>query len=209
MNRRRFIQLSSFAALGSASQRLAASATLLPTPRESAGPFYPVIEQKDKDFDLTQIAGQLGKAKGRVITISGKVFDTDGQALEDVSVEIWQANAAGRYHHPSDRSAVAVDESFQGWAIVPTGSAGDFRFKTILPGAYDIGGGRVRPPHIHFKLKKSGLRELTTQMYFPEQVLNETDILLMRKSPQEQQRMIAEVDTSEADGFYFPIVMQA
>lgn len=209
MNRRQFIHIGSLTALGSASQKLAASTTLLPTPSETAGPFYPVVEQKDKDFDLTQIKGRLGKARGKSIEISGKVVDTHGQILEDVTVELWQANAAGRYHHPSDTNRAPVDENFQGWAIVPTGKTGAFRFKTVLPGAYPVGNGWVRPPHIHFKLNKPGYRELTTQMYFPQQALNEVDRLLMRKSSQEKQGMIAQMDKQREDGFYFQVVMQA
>jgi len=91
---------------------------------------------------------------------------------------------------------------------VPTNSQGAFRFKTVLPGAYAVSNHWARPPHIHFKLVKPGFAELTTQMYFPDEALNDVDRLLMRKSSQERQSMIARADDKRNDIFYFQVVMQ-
>jgi protocatechuate 3,4-dioxygenase beta subunit len=88
--------------------------------------------------------------------MKGSVRDTDGQSVEDVTVDLWQANAAGRYRHPHDPNTAPLDEDFQGWAIVPSGKDGEFRFKTVFPGVYPAGEGWVRPPHIHFKVSKRG-----------------------------------------------------
>ena len=85
---------------------------------------------------------------------------------------IQQANAAGRYNHPRDPNKAELDHNFQGWAIVPSGEEGDFKFKTIKPGIYPVGGGWKRPPHIHFKVSYQGFQTLTTQMYFPGEELN-------------------------------------
>jgi protocatechuate 3,4-dioxygenase beta subunit len=164
------------------------------TPSDAEGPFYPVEQQKDKDFDLTQVEGHTDKAKGQVITITGRVLDTDGNPIENVMVELWQANAVGRYAHPRDTSKTEIDPHFQGWAIVPSGKEGKFDFKTIKPGAYQAGKNWVRPPHIHFKASKFGFQPVTTQMYFPEDAkLNEADGLLKRKSKLEQGMMIAKL----------------
>ena len=209
MDRRKFLKNSSLLALASASQTVHATANLLPTPSETAGPFYPVTAQKDKDFDLTNIAGRVGTAKGKIIDISGRVLDTTGAVLEDVTVELWQANAAGRYQHPSDTNPAPVDENFQGWAVVPTNNQGAFRFKTVLPGAYAVSNNWARPPHIHFKLSKPGFAELTTQMYFPDEALNDIDRLLMARTPQERESLTAKADESRQDAFYFQMVMQA
>ena len=103
-----------------------------PTPPETEGPFYPLYPQKDKDFDLTQVAGRSGVAKGRVIIIQGQVLDTEGRAIEDATVELWQANAAGRYRHPSDRNTAPLDPNFQGWAIVQSGRQGRFHFIIVM-----------------------------------------------------------------------------
>lgn len=183
-----------------------------PTPPEVEGPFYPVIAQKDKDFDLTQVEGRQGVAKGKVINIQGRVLDTQGKPIEDATVDLWQANAAGRYAHPRDRNRAPLDANFQGWAIVNSGREGGFRFKTIFPGIYPASRDWFRPPHIHFKVNKPGYAELITQMYFPGQELNDSDLLLLQKSDEAAARMIAAVDTrneaSEVDTYIYNIVLR-
>ena len=164
---------------------------LRPTPPEVEGPFYPVVAQKDKDFDLTRIEGKTESAKGNVIIIEGRVVDTNGTPVTDATVDLWQANAAGRYAHPHDSSSAPLDPNFQGWAIVPSGKGGGFRFKTIYPGTYPASKNWTRPPHIHFKVSKRGYVEVTTQMYFPDEALNKKDLLLQRKSVADQKVMIA------------------
>ena len=161
------------------------------TPRETEGPFYPTYKQKDKDFDLTLIEGRKERAKGEVVEITGRVINTKGEPIEDATVDLWQANAAGRYRHPSDSSRAPLDPNFQGWAIVQSGKKGEFKFKTIIPGAYAVSNNWSRPPHIHFKITKRGYQELITQMYFPDQELNKKDRLLQRKSQSQQAMMIA------------------
>ncbi len=178
------------------------------TPKETKGPFYPITPQKDKDFDLTQIEGNKEVAKGKTIVIEGVVVDTDGKIVEDASVEIWQANAAGRYAHPHDTNKAPLDENFQGWAIVPSGKEGTFKFKTILPGAYPAGKDWMRPPHIHFKITKLGYIELITQMYFPDHELNAKDRLIMRKTPEEQKLMIAQKPKADEELYKFQIVLE-
>src|SRR5690606_34544996 len=107
--------------------------------------------------------------------------DTSGNPVADATVDLWQANSMGRYRHPDESSQNPLDPNFQGWAIVPSGRNGGFRFKTVFPGAYSAGLGWSRPPHIHFKISKAGFRPLTTQMYFPGHPLNEKNYLLRRK----------------------------
>lgn len=178
-----------------------ASATKYSTPSEVEGPFYPVFPQKDKDFDLTFVKGKQARAKGQTIWIEGRVVDSLGNAIEDATVDLWQANAAGRYRHPHDSNPAPLDPNFQGWAIVKSGKNGQFKFKTILPGAYPASRQWMRPPHIHFKVNKVGYQELTTQMYFPGEPLNNVDLLLQRKAPQQQRLMIA-TKTSDAPLVY-------
>ncbi len=180
-----------------------------PTPTEIEGPFYPLTPQKDKDFDLTQIEGVNGTAQGRIIHIDGQVLDTEGDPVEDVTVDLWQANAAGRYRHPHDSNPAPLDPNFQGWAIVQSGKQGRFHFKTVLPGAYPASRTWMRPPHIHFKVSKRGYDELVTQMYFEGQELNENDLLLMRKSDAEKQRMIAKRIKDQPETYRYTIILQA
>lgn len=210
-NRRRFLSLSlAGITTGAITSHALADGTdnkkQAPTPGEIEGPFYPKYMQKDKDFDLTQIEGHDVSAKGEVIFIEGQVVDTKGQAVEDAIVDLWQANAAGRYRHPHDPNTAPLDPNFQGWAIVPSGKEGAFRFKTIFPGSYPAAKNWMRPPHIHFKISKRGYVELTTQMYFEGDPLNEKDFLIQRKSQAEQKRMIAK-KISDAPATYRHLIV--
>ncbi len=187
-NRRDFIKVG---VVTGVSMMAASSHAMNSTPKEIKGPFYPITPQADKDFDLTQVDGQTGVAEGDVVEIMGRVLDTEGNPIPDATVDIWQANAAGRYRHPHDNNDAPLDPFFQGWAIVSSGTEGAFRFKTIIPGAYPVMPNWTRPPHIHFKVSKAGFHELITQMYFPDHPLNDVDHLLQGKSKAEQAMMVA------------------
>ncbi len=178
------------------------------TPKQIEGPFYPVVAQKDKDFDLTKIEGQEGTADGKVVIISGHVLNTDGTSVEDATVDLWQANAAGRYRHPSDKNEAPLDPNFQGWAIVPSGKNGEFKFKTVVPGSYPASKDWFRPPHIHFKVSKLGYVELITQMYFPGENLNDTDKLLQRVPEAQRASLIAKIIPGEPETLEFKIVLE-
>lgn len=208
-NRRKFIQGSLQAGLSGTLGIFAGSAMAKSlTPKEVEGPFYPIWIQKDKDFDLTQVEGTSGQAIGRAIFIQGQVWDSDGNPLEDAIVDLWQANAAGRYRHPFDSNTAPLDPNFQGWAIVPSAKDGRFRFKTIYPGEYPASRNWTRPPHIHFKISKKGYAELITQMYFPDHPLNQSDLLLQSKSSVEQQLMIAEKISNQPEIYLYNIVLK-
>lgn len=210
LRRRLFIGygITGIAAMLSATARTAG--LLQPTPPETEGPFYPLKAQKDIDFDLTRVEGQSGTAQGTIIFVEGRVLDTTGNSIADATVDLWQTNAMGRYRHPDESNRNPLDPNFQGWAIVPSGQDGGFRFKTVFPGAYSAGWGWTRPPHIHFKISKPGFRPLTTQMYFPDQPLNEKDYLLRRKSEAERKLMIASLsgDVDDPATYRWDIVLQ-
>lgn len=193
-SRRELLQLSlisSAASIVGMSGSLAKALALMPTPSETEGPFYPVINQKDKDADLTQIGGYINRADGQYIVISGRVIDVSGRPVGKAMLDIWQADANGRYRHPRDPNKANLDHNFQGWAVIQTDDEGLYRFKTVMPGAYPASSTWTRPPHIHVKIFKPGYMALTTQMYFPNQELNKSDLLLSQKSAIEQSAMIA------------------
>ncbi|MDX1683239.1 MAG: protocatechuate 3,4-dioxygenase [Phycisphaeraceae bacterium] len=211
-DRRRFLKSAAWATLAAGTVTSARAGDYQvdhpPTPTEIKGPFYPVHAQKDKDFDLTRIKGRDERAKGEAVIIEGRVLDTEGEPVEDAQVEIWQANAAGRYRHPHDANPAPIDPHFQGWAIVPSGEKGGFRFRTIVPGPYPVSEKWERPPHIHYKVSKRGYVELVTQMYFPDEPLNEKDRLLQRKSDAEQSLMIARRTDAEEPTFAWTIYLE-
>jgi len=165
---------------------------LTPTPAEVEGPFYPVTDQRDKDADLTKVEGHVGQAKGQPIVIKGTITDIRGAPVNCATIELWQANAAGRYNHPRDPNPAPLDLDFQGWAVINSDMNGHYRFKTVKPGAYPATKTWTRPPHIHFRISGIGCRTLTTQLYFPNEPLNKTDLLLRNKSMIEQSAMTAE-----------------
>ena len=151
---------------------------LTPTSDQELGPFYPVQHLADTDADLTHIEGVNGTATGTPINVIGRLLDMKGNAIPNGRLEIWQANAGGRYRHSGDTNdKIPIDPNFQGYAVLKTDSAGNFKFRTVKPGAYPIGGGRWRTPHIHFDV--SGRNErMVTQMYFPGEKLNDSDFIL-------------------------------
>jgi protocatechuate 3,4-dioxygenase beta subunit len=147
------------------------------TPVQVLGPFYPMTKPLDDDADLTSIRGKSGKAAGQVIHVMGRVINTQGEAVAGARIEIWQANAHGRYTHPSDKNPAPLDPNFEGYAVLQTDVEGRYRFKTIKPGAYPDDGGRTRPPHIHFDVA-GRINRTVTQMYFAGDPHNATDRFL-------------------------------
>lgn len=148
-----------------------------PTETMTIGPFYPVLRPVDEDADLTLVNGMKTRAKGEVIQMTGRVLDGAGRPVSGAKIEIWQANAAGKYAHPADGSPVPLDDGFQGFGVQTTDSEGRYRFKTIRPAAYTIPDGRTRTPHIHFDIASKRTR-IVTQMFFPGEPMNAGDFLL-------------------------------
>jgi protocatechuate 3,4-dioxygenase beta subunit len=175
------------AAAGLGLAPLQAWADLLPTPAQTTGPFYPLELPLDDDNDLTRMMESAELARGEVLHVVGRVLDSAGAVLEGARVELWQANAVGRYHHPLDRNSLEVDPGFQGYGQTVTGADGGYRFKTIKPGLYP---GRTR--HIHFKVIAPGRPELATQMYFAGEPDNARDGLLGRLSAEGQAALTVE-----------------
>lgn len=152
----------------------------MPTTEEILGPFYPLRLPVDQDSDLTLIAGTSQRALGQVVYLSGRVTNLRGDPVADADIEVWQANAAGRYTHPGDRNPAPLDPHFEGFAKIRTAADGSYRIKTIKPGAYPTPvPGWMRPPHIHFDVRGRASR-LATQMYFADEPLNGKDMLLQR-----------------------------
>ncbi len=127
------------------------------TPAQTEGPFYPVREPKDADYDLLK-HGDKTYAKGKPAWVEGQVRDLEGRPLKGGVIEIWQCDEAGHYDHPAD--GAKMDPAFQGFGRVVLDNEGRFRFRTIKPVPYT-----GRTPHIHAKVKLGKLELLTTQFY--------------------------------------------
>ena len=176
------------------------------TPAQTEGPFYPVVDQADKDADLTTVQGRENVADGEVISVQGRVIDEAGLPIANAVVDVWQANAVGRYAHEADTTTAPLDPNFQGWAILKTDAEGNYRFKTVKPGAYPANEGWMRPPHIHFKVSRRGYREITTQMYFESEPLNDVDKLL-GEIPKDQRGLLIASRESVSAPFLFDLVL--
>ena len=155
----------------------AAAGTLAPTPQETLGPFFPVRAPAEHGFDLTRVSGRHGRPKGQIIDLSGHILRTDGSRVPKAKIEIWQANAAGRYVNPVDKNPAPLDPAFLGVALLRAGADGAYRIRTVKPGPYPDPAGGMRTPHIHFEVTAGDYR-LVTQMYFPGEALNEKDLLI-------------------------------
>jgi len=121
-----------------------------PTPSQPEGPFYPKTFPADRDSDLTQVLGRAAKAQGTPLYLSGRVFTRDGKPLGNATVELWQCDVHGRYHHAGD-DGVPRDDNFQGYGVATADAEGRYAFKTIRPVPY---GGR--PPHMHIRVRAGG-----------------------------------------------------
>ncbi|UFN51775.1 protocatechuate 3,4-dioxygenase subunit beta (plasmid) [Roseomonas sp. OT10] len=134
----------------------------------SAPRFSP--ERYPATADLTALRDGHGHAMGERIIVAGRVLDEDGRPVRNTMVEVWQANAAGRYNHEGDQHDAPLDPNFKGNGRVFTDADGWYRFVTIKPGAYPWRNHKNawRPNHIHYSVFGAGFAQrLITQMYFP------------------------------------------
>jgi protocatechuate 3,4-dioxygenase beta subunit len=163
------------------------ASTLLPTPQQTPGPFYPLTFPRDSDNDLVHISGHLGAAKGNTTRIDGRILDPSGRSVSGARVEIWQCDTNGRYHYVhDDRADQPRDENFQGYGTAITNATGGYQFLTIRPVPYP-----GRTPHIHFAVSGRGFERLVTQMYVAGEAGNESDpVLLGVRDPAARARLI-------------------
>ena len=156
-----------------------------------------------------------GEAQGQRIIVHGQVRDSDGRPVADQLVEVWQANAAGRYLHKWDRHDAPLDPHFVGVGRTMTDPQGHYRFVTVKPGAYPWGNhpNAWRPAHIHFSLfGRAFTQRLVTQMYFPDDPLFAYDPIYNSVPEFARDRLVSQFDLSAtvdswALGFRFDIVL--
>jgi len=185
------------------------------TVSELTGPVFGHASVRASDADLT--AQGLAPSLGERIIVHGRVLDERGKPVPHTLVEVWQANAAGRYRHAVDRHDAPLDPHFTGAGRCITDADGRYRFVTIKPGAYPWGNhhNAWRPAHIHFSLfGPCFLTRLVTQMYFPGDPLFPFDpIFNSVPDAAARERMIAkfDLDATKPDwalGFCYDIVLR-
>jgi protocatechuate 3,4-dioxygenase beta subunit len=147
-----------------------------------------------EDADLTRNAGTGGEALGQRIIVTGRLTDDGGHPMAGALIEVWQANAAGRYVHKRDDWPGPLDPNFLGIGRCLTTANGEYRFLTVRPGAYPWGNheNAWRPAHIHFSvLGPSWQERLVTQMYFADDPLLELDPIFNAVPEGARPRLIA------------------
>jgi protocatechuate 3,4-dioxygenase alpha subunit len=173
------------------------------TPSQTTGPY----------LEIGLIGGPISSrlvegSDPRAIHLSGTLLDGAGDPVPDGMIEIWQANAAGRFAHPADdREEIPVEEGFTGFGRSATSSAGRFEFVTVKPGRVPYVDGQLQAPHLLVGVFARGLlKRLATRMYFPDEgAANAEDPVLLGLDPGERATLVAR----EADGaLRFDIVLQ-
>jgi protocatechuate 3,4-dioxygenase beta subunit len=182
---------------------------------ELTGPLFGHGEIKPTDNDLT--CQHKGEPIGERIIVSGRVLDENGKAVPHTLIEIWQANAAGRYPHPTDQHDAPLDPNFSGAGRTFTDAKGRYRFITIRPGEYPWRNhyNAWRPAHIHFSLFGAAfLTRMITQMYFPGDPLLALDPMYASLPDENaRKRLISVFDLEstvphQALGYRFDIVLR-
>jgi protocatechuate 3,4-dioxygenase alpha subunit len=172
------------------------------TPFQTLGPFF--------DFGLVIRDGGIvaqAAADGRHVTIEGTVRDGAGDVLPDALIEVWQANAAGKYAHPADGGTGPLDPACDGFGRVATDELGRFRFSTVVPGRVPGPGQTLQAPHLAVGVLARGLlTRLVTRLYFEDEPSNSEDPILALVPPARRSTLIA---SRIGDGQYrFDIVLQ-
>lgn len=181
--------------------------TLPLTGSQTVGPFFSLgmlyAEAKRNVLTRQETAGER-------IRIEGRVIDGDGVPVPDAVVEIWQANAHGRYNHPTDQSAAPLDPAFTGFGRSGTNENGQYWFETIKPGRVAFNAQTQQAPHISVTVFSRGLlNHLVTRLYFADEQSNAEDITLQCVPEERRATLLAtRADTEGASVYHFDIVMQ-
>lgn len=189
---------------------------LKPALAQLRAPVYGHEDLGELDHDLTRNATRNGAPRGERIVVTGRVLDEAGRPVRNTLVEIWQANAAGRYVHKADTHDAPLDPNFLGAGRCLTDADGRYRFLTIKPGAYPWGNhdNAWRPNHIHFSLfGEHFASRLVTQMYFPGDPLLGLDPIFQGTPEGARDRLISRfaleaTQPGYALGYEFDIVLR-
>lgn len=175
-----------------------------PTTSQTVGPFFRIgLSWLYRE----QIAGP--EVQGERVAVSGRILDGDGVPVPDGIVEVWQANARGKYAHPEDTQEKAIEAGFRGFGRVPTDNAGRFHFSTIKPGRVAGPKGTLQAPHLEISVFTRGLlRRLITRMYFPDEPSNTEDFALSLVEPARRETLIARKMNGRADELLWDVKLQ-
>ena len=175
------------------------------TPSQTVGPFFHGLIQDDANVLVTP------HTQGDRIRIEGRVRDGDGAPVPDAMLEIWQANARGRYRHPADRRDLPLDPTFIGFGRARTDDTGAYWFETVKPGAVPFAVAETwQAPHVNLAVSARGLlNHLLTRIYFDDEAANRTDPVLRRVPDARRSTLVAaRTVVNGAVAYRFDVVLQ-
>lgn len=187
--------------------------TLRATTWQTVGPFFKIgLAWLYRE----ELAG--ASVSGERIEILGRVLDGEGKTVPDAVLELWQANAHGKYPHPEDEQNKPIEAGFSGFGRIATNNEGRFRFTTVKPGqvpapnrsqSSNVVGVPLQAPHINVSVCTRGLlRRLVTRIYFPDEAANATDFALLRVDPSRRSTLIARRSAGDSSRLEWDIVLQ-
>ena len=177
------------------------------TPSQTVGPFFEDALLRD---DARSNVLVRPETEGERIRIEGRVLDGDGAPVSDALVEIWQANAHGRYNHPLDRRSATLDPAFTGFGRSGTEDAGRYWFETVKPGRVPFDAETWQAPHVTVTLSARGLlNHVTTRLYFEDEEANAADPVLRRVPADRSATLLARRELVDGQVVYrLDIVLQ-
>ncbi len=174
------------------------------TPSQTVGPYFSIGFDWLNRSDLTR-----GASSGERITIRGRVLDGEGHAVPDACLEIWQADAQGKFAQSDNAQEKSPDQEFFGFGRIPTNERGEFTFTTIKPGSVPGPDGRPQAPHIQITVFMRGLlRRLVTRLYFPDDSAHVTDHVMNLVPAERRATLIARPLTAEPHTLGWDIYLQ-
>jgi len=177
------------------------------TAAQTVGPFFHDALLREGAHIPTLVTPET---LGERIRVEGRVRDGDGAGVPDALVEIWQANAAGRYHHPLDTRDLPLDPTFTGYGRTGTDAEGRFWFETVKPGPVPYDATTMQAPHICVAVFGRGLlNHLVTRLYFADDPATATDPILLRVPAERRSTLLARREIAGATTVYrIDIVLQ-
>jgi protocatechuate 3,4-dioxygenase, alpha subunit len=178
--------------------------TLRATTSQTVGPFFQIGFER---FCCANLAAP--GITGERIVLEGRVLDGDGLPVPDAVLEIWQANAHGKYAHPEDKQNKPIEPAFKGYGRVATDASGQFRFTTIKPGAVPGPHGTTQAPHLQVSVFMRGLlKRLVTRVYFPDDPRHAKDPVLQLVDPVRRKTLIAKAAPGSVGSRHWDVILQ-
>ncbi len=178
--------------------------SLQTTASQTIGPFLHI----GLDWLVTDNLAGPG-VTGERIAVEGRIVDGDGKPVADALIEIWQANAHGRYAHPDDTQDKPLEPGFNGFGRVATDDDGSFRFTTIKPGRVPAPNGGLQAPHLNVTIFMRGmLKQLLARLYFPGDPANVEDPVLQSVPAARRETLVASPVAGRANTIRWNVVLQ-